>query len=149
MSFPTFEPLIASSLWLALAATATALLTWYALRRPGPIPRGRWFGTIAMMGAALVIVLYVLLNPTWVEPVAPPAGKPVLTILVDATASMNTPDGPAGVPRYPGATAAAARAVESLGKRFDIHVKSFSDAVTASDAVSLRFKPATGMSTDL
>jgi hypothetical protein len=149
MSFPTFEPLIASSLWLALAAAAAALLVWYAWRRPGPIPRGRWFGTITMMAAALFIVLVVLLNPTWVEPVAPPAGKPLLTILVDATASMNTPDGPGGAPRYQGATAAAARAVESLGKRFDIRVKSFSDAITATDATSLRFKPATGMSTDL
>jgi hypothetical protein len=150
MSFPTFEPLLPSSLWLALAIGAAALLTWYALRRPGAIARRRWFGTIAMMAAALLIVLLVLLNPTWVEPVAPPAGKPVLTILVDATASMNTPDGPAGAPRYQAATDAAARATDALGKRFEVHVKSFSDAaVTTTDATSLRFKPAKGMSTDL
>jgi hypothetical protein len=89
------------------------------------------------------------LNPTWVERVAPPAGKPVLTILVDATASMNTPDGPGGVPRYQGASATAARAVKALGRKFDVHVKSFSDAVTATDAGALASKPATGMTTDL
>lgn len=149
MSFPTFEPLLPSSLWLALAIAAAALLAWYALRRPVAIAPRRWFGTIALMAAALFIVLLVLLNPTWVEPVAPPAGKPVLTILVDATASMNTPDGPAGAPRYQAATAAAARAADALGKRFEVHVKSFTDAVTAMDATSLRFKPASGMSTDL
>src|SRR5882757_7931567 len=149
MSWPTFEPLIPSSLWLALAVAGAALLGWYALRRPGVMSRGRWWGTVGMMGVALLLVLIVLLNPTWVERVTPPAGKPVLTILVDATASMNTPDGPGGVPRYQGAAATAARAVKALGRKFDVHVKSFSDAVTATDAGALASRPANGMTTDL
>ena len=64
----------------------------------------------------MVLVLGILLNPTWIEPVAPPAGKPLLTVLVDATASMATADaGPrartryqSAVGRWPGPAARAA-----------------------------------------
>src|SRR5829696_6165127 len=100
MTFPTFEPLIPSSLFLALLVLGVGMLVWYASRRPAVVSRGRWWRMIALMGFGLALVLVVLLNPTWVEKVPPPAGRPMLTVLVDASASMATPDGQGGRPRY-------------------------------------------------
>lgn len=102
MDWPVFEPLIPSSLWLALAAVAGALLVVYAVRRPAVMSRARWAWTVGGMALAVVLVLAILLNPTWVERVAPPGGKPVLTVLVDSTASMGTPDAPGGRVALPG-----------------------------------------------
>src|SRR5690242_19571631 len=140
MNWPVFEPLIPSSLWLALAAVVGALLVVYAVRRPAVMSRGRWAWTVGGMALAVLLVLGILLNPTWVERVAPPGGKPVLTVLVDSTASMGTPDAPGGVSRYQAASAAAERAVEVLGKKFDVRVKTFGETVTAADAKALASK---------
>src|SRR5689334_2206824 len=89
----SFEPLIPGSLWMALAVAGVALLAWYALRRPEAIRRGRWALVILLMGAAMATVLGVLLNPTWVTELPPPAGKPLLSVLVDDSGSMSVPDG--------------------------------------------------------
>ena len=77
----SFEPLIPPSLWMALAVAGLALLGWYAFRRPGPIGRARWALAVGLMGTALGLVLLVLLNPTWVREIPPPAGKPLLSVL--------------------------------------------------------------------
>src|SRR5688500_994111 len=102
-----FEPLIPGALWMALAAVGAALLLFYALRRrPGGGGRGRWGAIVALMAWAVALVLAVLLNPTWVREIPPPAGKPLLTVLVDASGSMVTPDAD-GRPRYDSAVRSA------------------------------------------
>src|SRR3954469_14747427 len=88
----SFEPLIPPSLWLALAAGAVALLGWYALRRPDAVGRARWAAGIFLMTASVAGGVVVLLTPTGVREVAPPPGKPLLTVLVDSSASMATVD---------------------------------------------------------
>lgn len=45
-----------------------------------------------MMGLAIACPLLIALNPTWIEPIPPPAGQPLLTVLVDGTMSMATAD---------------------------------------------------------
>src|SRR6476620_12364499 len=88
----TIEPLIPSALWAALAVLSVGLLSFYAYRRPTGIPRWRWGGLLSGMALAVACVLIVLLNPMWVEVIAPPGGRPRLTVLCDASSSMATPD---------------------------------------------------------
>ena len=145
----TFEPLIPASLWLALAAAAVALLGWYALRRPvAAVGRARWGGVMALMAASVAIALLVLLNPTWVREVAPPPGKPLLTVLVDASASMATADA-AGRPRYAAAAESAATLADDLNRRFEVRVRKFAGAPVAADPHDLVTKEPAGMTTDL
>src|SRR5437763_16646841 len=100
MGSVTLELLIPASLWLALAIAGAALLIWYALRRPAVVPPARWVFTIALMSAGFALVLLILLNPMWQHAIEPPAGKPLLTILVDSSASMATPDADGGSTRF-------------------------------------------------
>src|SRR4051794_10788928 len=149
MTLPTFEPLIPSSLWLACAAVSFAALAWYAMRRPSVIEARRWWTTIALTAAGLALVLGVLLNPTWVEKVPPAGGKPTLTVLVDASASMATPDGPGGKARYAAAAETARRAVDRLGGKFDVRVETFGETGAATDASALANKTPAAPITDL
>jgi hypothetical protein len=151
----SFDPLIAPALWLALAATGVALLVMYGWRRPEAVPRRRWAWIMGLSSLGMLLVLGVLLNPTWVEPAEPPAGRPVLTVLVDATASMATPDGPAsGHPpdkqsRYHASARLAAEFAKQLGGRFDVRTFTFADKATVADIASLETKSPDGAVTDL
>src|SRR5262245_59419468 len=100
----TLNPLIPPALWAALAVLSVLMLAMYAIRRPTGIPRWRWGIRIAAMGAAIGCVLVVLLNPTWIERIAPPGVRPRLIVLCDASSSMATPDLKEHTTRY---TAAA------------------------------------------
>jgi hypothetical protein len=145
----TFEPLIPSSLWIALAAAAAALLAWYAMRRPPVIGMMRWAGTICLMGLSMALVLAILLNPIRVEEVPPPAGKPLLTVLVDTSASMATADLPQDQVRFDAAARAAERIVRDLSDRFEVRVRGFADAAVPSTAEELRSHSPGGQTTDL
>jgi hypothetical protein len=127
----TFEPLISPALWAALAVAAAALLAWYGWRRPVEMGRGRWAAIITLMSAALAGVLIILLNPTWIEELPPPEGKPRLTVLVDASASMGTPDVD-GRPRYQAAARLANDVEAGLRSEFDVQARVF--AATATPA---------------
>jgi hypothetical protein len=144
----TFEPLLPLALWLALALAGAAAFCWYVWRRPAAVPRGRWFviGTLMAVGFALVLAL--LLNPTWVEPIAPPAGKPLLTVLVDSTASMATADvGPQT--RYRAAAELARACRAELSDEFDVRVATFDDTVRVIEPSDLEGQSPEGQTTDL
>src|SRR5438270_437076 len=123
----TFDPLIPASLWMALAACGLALLSWYGWRRAGVVSRRRWAAVLGLMSAALALVLLVLLNPTWLRELPPPAGKPLLNVLVDVSGSMATPDANGAV-RYRAASQVASELAERLGQegRFEVRVRTFS-----------------------
>src|SRR5438874_1317252 len=114
MASLTFEPLISPALWAMLALLAAGLLVWYARNRPRAVPRRRWIAIIALMSIGAAAILAILLNPTWLEPVAPPAGKPLLTVLVDQSASMAVEDAPAGQSRWKAAAVLAAQVEHEL-----------------------------------
>jgi hypothetical protein len=145
----SFEPLIPPALWLALAVAAAVLLAWYAWRRPGGVSRLRWVAILIPAGLGLALVLLVLLNPTWIEPVAPPGGKPLFTILVDATASMATADAPDGKSRFQAAARLAKACVDKLGDRYEVKVATFSGSVKPTDPAALENVPPDGTITDL
>src|SRR5690349_5551881 len=94
-----FEPLIPSPAFSAVALAAIALLAWYALRRPGEVGRTTWSAIVALMSASVALVLVVLLNPTRAKEIPTPGGKPLLTLLIDDSSSMCTPDATGGPSR--------------------------------------------------
>src|SRR5712691_4309302 len=100
----SLEPLIPLALWVVLALAGLGLAVWYGWTRPPAVRPRRWAAIMVLMAAGLTLVLVILLNPTWVRAIPSPAGKPVLTVLVDSTASMATPDAGDGRTRYQKAT---------------------------------------------
>lgn len=145
----SFEPLIPLALWLVLVLAGLGLMTWYCWRRPTAVLRQRWLCIIALMGIGLALVLLVLLNPTWIEPMTPPAGKPLLTVLVDATTSMATSDAGAGLTRYSAAAELARRCARELSDSFDVRIMTFATAPTAVAAETLESRSPDGQLTDL
>ena len=145
----TFEPLIPGALWVVLAAAGVAVLGWYASRRPGAVSRRRFGGIVILMSAALAMVLALLLNPTWRREVPPPAGKPVLTVLVDTSGSMATPDAAGGGTRYAAAAHAAERLSADLSDRFDVRIRAFDQTLRRMDPASLSATKPDGQGTDL
>jgi hypothetical protein len=133
------------SLWLAIAAVGVVAWVWYARRKPGVLNTGRWRFSLFLMLAAFAAVMAVLLNPTWSSELPPPPGKPVLTVLVDASASMATPDSGGGKSRFAAAAGVADEVKQTLSQHFDVRIKAFDQTTRLAD---LTAEPA-GRSTDL
>ncbi|HQA43652.1 MAG TPA: hypothetical protein PLS82_03795 [Phycisphaerae bacterium] len=149
MGMMTFEPLISPALWTAVAALAVPLVAWYAWSRPREMGRARWAAIIGLMGLGLAGVLLILLNPTWVDELPPPAGKPRLTILVDSSGSMGTADVPGGQTRYQAAVRRAAEVVEALGGQFEIQTRVFSETISPAEVAELADRRPEAQVTDL
>lgn len=145
----TVEPLIPPMIWLTLALAAAVVGAWYAWRRPVAVARGRWAAMVTLMFVGVGLVLLVLLNPTLVRDVPPPAGKPVLTVLVDATASMATPDAPNGQTRYQAAVATAEAIAKGAGARLDVRVQTFADGLQPVSLADLPKRKPEGLLTDI
>lgn len=143
-----FEPLIPLSLWLALAAFAAVALGWYALRRPSIMRPSRWWTCIALMGLGLAMIFALLLNPIWARPLPPPAGKPVLTVLVDQSSSMAVGDADGAKSRYSVATRLAKQLQSGTSELFDVRLRGFDRSTRALDGAALDADPS-GASTDL
>ena len=144
-----FEPLISPALWAAMALAAAVLLGVYAWRRPPSATKGRWTLVVALMAIGAALPLVILLNPTWQIAVPPPVGKPQLTIVADASASMSAADLPGGQTRRQAAAAIAAACAKELADKFDVRAVDFSSHVVGADPLSLERRPADGESTDL
>jgi hypothetical protein len=149
MASITFEPLISPALWIALALLAIGMTAWHVHPRPMAVTRWRWFTIIALWSVGLAAVLVVLLNPMWLEPIPPPPGKPLLTILVDQSGSMAVEDAPKARSRFAEATAIATEAAERLSDRFDLQVRTFAAGSLPTSIDQLPLTRPEGMSTNL
>ncbi len=145
----TVDPRIPFALWWPLAAAAAVLLAAYAAAAWNRLPRGRRGPIVGLMTAAVAIPLLVLLNPTWLRRVPPPEGKPLLTILVDRSGSMATPDGPEGAARFDAAAQRAAEAARTLADRYEVRVRTFAGDWSPAAPGELEAGQADGASTDL
>jgi hypothetical protein len=148
MATLTVDPLIPLPLWLLLLGAGIALLTSYARGRPGGITQRRWIVILSLMTSGLALILGLLLNPTWLEPITPPSGKPLVTLLVDRTASMATPD-VGGQSRYQLAAATARASATELASRFDVRTCTFAESVALVDPEALDSQRPDGLGTDL
>ncbi len=144
-----FEPLIPTALWAALAIGGAALLVWYGRNSRVRLPRGRWLVMLALMAAAIALPLAILLNPLWMERIPPPAGKPLLTVLVDATQSMEHADSASGRSRFAEASGIAAAVADQLSDRYEVHLRTFAKKTTPIEAAELTALKPTGETTDL
>ena len=140
-----FEPHIRSGLWITLVIAGVILLVWYGWRRPPAITTKRWAAVLTGMSFSLAALLFLLLNPTWTAPVPPPAGKPILNVLVDSSASMSTVDSGTAT-RFDEATKLA-RELRLLEDRYDVRVRSFDDSTELAGDLA-KVEPA-GRQTDI
>lgn len=149
MTHITFDPSIPLALWVPLFVATAGLLGWYAVAGRRRLPGGKWWGVVALMGLAAGVPLVLLLNPTWTERIPPPPGKPVLTILVDRSASMATADAGNGQTRYQAAAACAAAVAKELGDRYDVHARTFADGSALVPVDALAKEEPKGATTDI
>jgi hypothetical protein len=149
MTSLAFEPLISPALWMALAVAAGGMLAAYAWRRHGGVTPARWWSIVTLMAVGCALPLILLLNPTWVRRIPRSGGKPMLTVLVDRSASMATADADHGQTRYQAAMALARRCAEELKDRFDVRVKTFAETVTSHEANDLASVAPDGTASDL
>ena len=149
MTHITFDPYIPLALWAPLALAAAALLAWYAAAGRRRLPARRWWPIVALMGVAVAVPLLILLNPTWIERIPPPAGKPMLTILLDRSASMATRDAPDGATRYEAGAAMAAAVARDLKDQYDVQLRLFAEKSAAVAPDALVGQKPDGAGTDL
>ncbi|QDT41958.1 hypothetical protein Pan241w_20380 [Gimesia alba] len=145
----TIEPLISPALWMTLAILSAALLFWYGRERVGTLSKRRWIWILSLTGLGMGAVLLILLNPIWVEPIAPPAGKPLLTILIDNSASMDIADVEEGKTRFQSAIRIAEALTKDLQSRFDVRIRKFSGNTSPTDLSELPMITPDGSFTDL
>lgn len=145
----TFEPLISPALWITLSILAVVLLCWYGWKPVGGISRRRWYLIMGLSATGLIAVLIVLLNPTWLELIPPPAGKPLLTILIDGSESMNTLDAGEKQRRFQIAVTEAQKLQNDLKSRFEVRIRQFAQSTTPIREQELSTAIADGESTDL
>jgi hypothetical protein len=147
------DPYIPLPLWVALAIAAVAVIAAYAWTSRRRLTPWRWRGVVLLMVLAVVPPLVILLNPTWLEQIPPPEGKPLLTVLVDASASMATPDGnatdAAAASRYDTARLAASRVEASLREKFDVELRTYATRCQPGSVEELASRKPDGALTDL
>src|SRR5205085_12694447 len=100
--------------WTALAAAAVALWIIYACGCRSRLAKSRRRVILSLMAFGLLLPLIVLLNPIWVERLPPPAGKPLLTVVLDSSASMGIVDAADGQSRFAAARSIALHAAKEL-----------------------------------
>ena len=149
MSGLTFEPLVPAALWIVLAAVSAGVLGWYFWRRPPALSGPRWGLVAALAAAGMAMVLVILLNPLWLEPIPPPAGKPLLTILLDRSASMRISDVEGKASRLAQGAEIAQLLPKQLSGQFDVQVRTFAAATAPSSPDELSKVAAEGQSTDV
>lgn len=145
----TFDPLFPLTYWFVLTGLAFTLGVAYWWRRPSVIGCWPWNFSCGFSALGLTGLLLILLNPTWMESAPPIQGTPQLTILVDKSASMATPDGEPGQTRFHHATAIAEKFARQLGGNFDTRLYSFAAVTLPTTAAELNDTEPTTLVTDL
>jgi hypothetical protein len=145
----TFDPYIPLALWVPLALAAAGLLATYAWTSRGRMRAPRRWTILSLMAAAAGVPLAILLNPTWVDRVPPPPGKPLLSILVDTSASMDVHDAAKNQSRYQEACRTANAMLKDLGDRYEIRLRGFAGQSAQASMASLEAKQPDGAATDL
>ena len=92
IAFWSFEPRIPIFLWWSLVLICMASLAAYWFRRDQSIGTIRRTFLTVLLGLSVVGPLLIALNPTWVEEIPPTPGRPLVSVYVDQTMSMEISD---------------------------------------------------------
>ena len=92
LAFWNFEPRIPIFLWWTLVLVCAASLAAYWFRRDQSNTTWRRSILTVLLGVSVVGPLLIALNPTWVEEIPPTPGKPLVSVYVDQTMSMDISD---------------------------------------------------------
>ncbi len=149
MSQITLDPYVPLALWVPLALAAAALTTVYAMAVGDRLAGWRRWAVPVLMAAAVAVPLVILLNPTWLRRAPPPPGKPLLTVLVDSSASMAVHDAEGGRSRYRQACAVAKAAAGGLADRYDVALRTFAADSSLTTPQALDAAGPDGAATDL
>ena len=149
MSRIVFDPFIPLSLWFPLFLAAAVLLVWYGWSSRKRIVGHRRLGILILMSVAFALPLSVLLNPTWMEPIPPPPGKPLLTILVDQSASMETRDVFGKRSRYEEAAELAVAAASQFESKYEVRLFGFDGELKNTSLSDLPSQKPEGETTDI
>ena len=148
MGYLQFEPRIPLSLWCTIALAAAVALMVYAIGSPHRLQPVRvWIVSLMTLTAALPLGL--LLNPTWIERLPPPTGKPRLTVLVDRSASMAVGDAADHATRFAYACRVAEDVDRKLSSQYDIQVRSFAQTSAPIDVAELAHQSPDGSGTNV
>ena len=130
-----WQPRVSLPLWLALAVLFVVFWLVYVVRSRAVIPGARRPWILAIMLAAGSIPLILLLNPTWVQPLPPPDGRPLVTVLVDTSASMDVLDKQDdSQTRLQRAKKIAEQVVASFDDTYEKRIVTFDSAVENADS---------------
>jgi hypothetical protein len=145
----TLDPQVPLALWVPLALAAAMLLVVYLRALRGRLLGWRRWGIPALMALAAAVPLVVLLNPTWLSRAPLPPGKPLLTVLVDASASMAVGDAADKTSRYQQASRIALAAADQLGERYEVVLRAFARDCAIVSPQTLAARSPDGSATDL
>lgn len=145
----TFDPYIPLALWFPLLLSAVAALLVYGFNSRGRLPGSRRLGVLLLMAVAVALPLIVLLNPTWIERLPPPAGKPLLTVLIDSSASMATTDVDQRASRHAEAVRITTEMARQLDSQFEVRLRSFDETGRLTSLAQLAEQEPDGALTDL
>jgi hypothetical protein len=149
MNHLSFDPRIPLALWVPLALAAAGLLVAYAAASRGRMHGRRRWKILALMTVAVIAPLAILLNPTWIDRVPPPPGKPLLTLLIDNSASMDVRDAGQNRSRYEDACQIAAAMSKTLAERYEVRLRTFAAESSPAGVETLAARRADGPATDL
>jgi hypothetical protein len=145
------DPQIPLSLWWAMVIAGSLAWLLYALGGSGGLGwlRRSWILTLMLVGIAAPLAM--LLNPIWVQPVLPPDGRPLITVLVDATQSMQVDDCGEGRSRWDAANEIAQQVKTATDEGFELQLMRFDDVVRtlASASTGDQLAPPRGGNTNL
>jgi hypothetical protein len=144
----TFEPLLPARYVLLIAVLAAPALAWCGWRSSAAAPRGRRLWLAALRVVASLAAIALLLNPGRMVHDESQAGRPVVAVLLDASASMAVPDA-GGETRLAAARRSARKLAGRLPEDCDLRFLAFDAQARAIEAADLERLEPVGTGTDL
>lgn len=145
-----WQPRVPLPLWLLLLVAFVICWVLYAFRSRELLPQSRRRWMLSLMLVAGMVPLILLLNPTWVEPLPPPEGRPLVTVLVDASASMDIADQPgSSQTRFVRSQNLAQQVLGDFDETYETRVVSFDQTTQTVDDASNWSPSEFGEGTDL
>lgn len=124
-----WQPRVGLPVWLAFVVVVGVVWMAYGHASRSRLTGGRHRWTLLWMLWAGIVPLILLLNPVWVDALPPPDGRPLVTLVIDTSTSMNVADDAANPDqtRIVRSIGLASRISESLEKIYETRWMTFDE----------------------